>query len=154
MNNAGIEQNRKKKSHWLLWWLVDKNAIQEEADNYHSIKFLDSSRGHSVICMSIAIVVTLTLIIFGTVKLDGLTDVVLFLLFSYFVYKGHLWAILGVMIYWTFAKLYLIVSLGAVVLQQNGSNEWPIIMQAVWWSIYMHFFYSALLVEIKRKKLK
>lgn len=150
--NGGIKQKKKKRGHWLFWWLVDQNAIREEVENYHSIKIFASSRGRAVICVGITVLITLAFVVFGSFQLSGLTDIVLLLLFSYFVYKGHVWAIVGIMIYWTFAKLSMIVSLG-MAQQQTSANGGLLVSQVVWWAIYMHFFYSALLVEIKRKKI-
>lgn len=138
----------RKTSHWLIWWQVDDDAISQEAEGYQKLKFIHTSRGVSVLL--ILFTVTLTTIfsvfkIFGY-GLDGLFDVFVFLVLALFIYKGHKWAMISAMILWTLEKFYAI----AIQVSSGTPVGATVIIQIIWWSIFMHVFYTAYKVEKAR----
>lgn len=71
-------------------------------------------------------------------------SLVIYIPILFFVYKGHRWAIVSLLILYTIEKiytLYLSVEMGGFVL---GS--------IIWWLIVTPYIYKALLVENARKK--
>jgi hypothetical protein len=73
-------------------------------------------------------------------------DVGLELFFAVFIYRGHKWAMIGAMIFWTIEKLVQISS----ALQSPHPNS--AVMAVVWWTLYMHAFYLAFRTERERAR--
>ncbi len=134
------------KTHWLLWWKTDEDVIQYEATNYDSIKLFNSYRGTSILCFLFSMCLTLIFIINGNFPVTALFDVTLFGILAFFIYRGHKWALIFSMILWTLEKAYSIY-------RTDASQSYLIFSQVIWWTIYMHNFYSAFKVERARLKI-
>lgn len=146
---------------YIFWWKVEKKAIEIEALNYESIKFWHSSRGASISCILFSIAVTTGFMIFGKGDLIKDLDISSYLItliiaigLIIFMHRGHRWVFITAMIWWTFEKgAQLANTFNTIAMHIGHVNNTTVIMSIVWWSIYMHFFYKALRVEIIRKKV-
>lgn len=137
------KENKKQLRHWLLWWKIDESEIKRQVDGYTTLSITESARGQSVLCLLLSAAVTFIFIISGSEIIDNsaYTDIVLFCIFAFFIYRGQRWAIIGAMIFWTIEKVYfLYISTGN-----------PIV-QIIWWAVYMSAFWLAFKTEIARSK--
>lgn len=155
-DNAGSKKpstGGKGRSLWrmLLWWRLDQDELNRQIAEYHSLKITQSARGQSLLLLIFSACVTTLLIAFFSWSTDAFFDVFLALFLGYFIYKGHKWAIIGAMAYWSLAKAYLVFD--GFQTSPGKSSPSPII-HLVWWAIYMSPFYLAYKVEQARDKEK
>lgn len=140
---------RKFSRNWLLWWVIDPTELEMQVAQYTTLKFYKSARGISLLCTLISASITILLIAFKAVPIDGLFDLVVLALFGLFIYLGHRWASVAAMLLWTLEKVVVIIGgLGA-----SSPNAGLFIGQAIWWCIFMHAFYLSFRVEHRRKSL-
>jgi len=141
---------KKQANHWLLWWKIRPEELQKQIAEYHTLKITQSARGISVLALLFTAALTA---FFAHLKWAGLDewsygDAALLLFLCIFIYRGHKWAILLAMIYWTYAKAFQIYS-------SLGTTPHPVagqlIVAIIWWSTYMHAFFLAFIVEKKRR---
>jgi uncharacterized membrane protein len=85
--------------------------LNEQVRNYSSLEITKSARGQCVLFFATLNIFTLLLTYF--IDISGITfrDVILEILIIFvplliFVYKGHRWAIIGIMAVWTIEKIY------------------------------------------------
>jgi len=133
------EEKKEQKSSWS--WKISGDELKKQIDNYGTLKITKSYRGISFLIIFVILALSVILAIFGV----GDTSTILYSLIIYvpvliFVYKGHRWAIIAMMVLWTLEK--------GVMLYDGGG-----IMQIIWWLIVMPFFWKALQVENERKKI-
>jgi ribosomal protein S27AE len=141
----------KKKNNtlgWLLWWKIDKEEIERQIKGYKTFKVTESARGQSTLLLLFSVILTVGLVLFANYDSASLFDAGLMLIIAFFVYRGHRWAMIGALLYWTFAKSYAIYT----TVNTNGSGN--ILLDIVWWVLYMHVFYLAYKVEGLRLKDK
>jgi hypothetical protein len=142
-----MEQEKpKKKSSWS--WKIDETDLNNQVENYNTLKITQSYRGISVLIISALLGFSLLLSFFG-VYADPTTmfwGIIIYLPVIFFVYKGHRWAIVLLMVLWTFEKGYQLYEIG-----QSGSGSG--IMPIIWWLIIMPYFWKALRVENERIKV-
>lgn len=131
----------------LLWWCIDNSVLNKQVAQYETLKFYQSAKGISVICLLISIAATSLVIILKLADISALADILIFSLLAIFIYFGYKWAMVGAMIFWTFEKSFHIFDM----IQQHHFN---LIIPIIWWSIYMHAFYLAFKVEKLRAKNK
>ncbi|MBU1104510.1 zinc ribbon domain-containing protein [Candidatus Parcubacteria bacterium] len=142
-----MEQNKqKKKSFWF--WKIDEDDLKKQVENYQTLKITRSYRGMSFLIISALLGFSLLLSFFGayvdpTAMIWG---ILIYLPILFFVFKGRRWAIVLLMIMWTFEKGYNLYEIG-----QGGGGS--VIMPIIWWLIVMPYFWKALVVENKRRKL-
>lgn len=131
------------KSHWLLWWKIEPEELAKQVDEYKFLEITQSARGISLLCLAFAALVTGLMAYFRLAGLDewAFADVGLALSLGVFIYRGHKWAMIGAMIYWTFQKLVNISS----AIQSPHPNSG--VVAVFWWAIYMHAFYLAFKTE-------
>ncbi|OGZ28194.1 MAG: hypothetical protein A2562_01810 [Candidatus Nealsonbacteria bacterium RIFOXYD1_FULL_39_11] len=137
------QEKQKKKSGWS--WGADEGELKKQVENYQNLKITESYRGISVLIISALLGLSLLLSFFG-VYADPTTvfyGLIIYVPILFFVYKGHRWAIIALMILWTFEKGYQIYETGG----DSG------IMPIIWWLIVMPYFWKALKVENERRKL-
>lgn len=143
----------KTRYHWLLWWRIEPEELQRQVREYDSLSKIKTARGLSAILLiasGIASTVVFyasteprpdslsdTVVLFGLAVLSG---AVLFVLAA-FIYRGHRWAMICAMIYWTLEKAY-----------QSYSRPKYAFGSIIWWTVYMQLFYMAYLVEKQRRK--
>lgn len=144
MQTKSDSKSNKKNNilDWLLWWKIDKEEIERQIKGYKSFKVTESARGQSTLLLALSIIITLLLVIFANYDSASLVDVTIMVTIAFFVFRGHRWAMIGAMLYWTFAKFYAIYT--------GGSGS--LILQVIWWVLYMHVFYLAYKVEGLRTK--
>jgi hypothetical protein len=76
-------------------------------------------------------------------------DASLMLILGVLIYRGFKWSMIIAMILWTLEKVLAIVQplqLGST------STSGTLVMQIVWWAIYMHIFNLAFRVERERAR--
>lgn len=140
-----MEQEKpNKKSSWS--WKIEEEDLKNQVENYETLKITESYRGISVLIISALLGLSLILS-FAGMYADPTTiflGLIIYLPIIFFVYKGHRWAIIALILLWTFEKVYSLYEVG-----QSGSGIMPII----WWLIIMPYFWKALKVENERRKL-
>ena len=129
-----------KTSMWS--WKINPNDLKNQVDNYNNLKITESYRGISFLII-VGILALSLLIAFWGVYED--TTSILYSLIIYvpiliFLYRGHRWAIISMMILWTLEK--------GIMLYDGGG-----IMQIIWWLIVMPYFWKALMVENEKRKI-
>lgn len=137
------KEKQKKKSVWS--WGVDKTELEKQVENYQTLKITESYRGIAVLVISALLGLSLLLSLFG-VYADPSTmfyGLIIYVPILFFVYKGHRWAIIALMILWTFEKGYQIYETGV----DSG------VMPIIGWLIVILYFWKALKVENERRKL-
>jgi len=154
------EAENKKQSQsifsWLLWWRLDKEELKRQVNEYETLKITQSARGISFLFQLLSLVITTGAILFtNIITSSALLYVFLYLILGFFIYKGHRWAMIGVMTLSTFATFSNFYS--SVV--SNSANGTPIINSSLMWALFfwtitMHFYYLAFKVESLRAKAK
>lgn len=120
-----------------------EKAFENQIENYNNLGIMKSSRGQAVLAIMAISVISLLLAFFNVVTMsDVLFGLIIYIPLAYFIYKGHRWAIIGVMIMWTLDKGYQLISL-------EGKNLWSTV---IWWVIIFMPLYEALRVENERRK--
>src|SRR3990167_2133717 len=106
----------KSKRSMLSWWSwkIKPEELKEQLDNYNTLGIWKSYKGIS-------------------------TLLIIYIPIAFFVYRGHRWAMIAIMILWTLEKGIQLVQLGNVI---------PII----WYLAFMPYFYKAWKVEAERRK--
>lgn len=141
MSEKQTGKSNKRYGHWLFWWVLDENELQDQVDNYNNQKWYGSYRSIAALLLIFSAVLTIIMVSVGWVTQDSTIDVIAFLILALFIFRGHKWAMISAMLLWTFEKIYLIYI---------GSGA-PIV-QIIWWTIYMHAFFGAFKVELLRRK--
>jgi len=133
---------RQKTSSWS--WKMNEDDLKNQIENYDKLKITESYRGISVLLGLFSIVLTLIMMSLGLADSSALFDLIALAVVLFFVYKGHKWAIIALMIIWTVEKAVQVYSIS-----QNGGSP---VVAIIWWFIFMPYFWKALKVEIARKK--
>lgn len=139
------EKKKNNYTHWLLWWIVDKDELAWQVRNYETLNIWHASRKIATLALLFSCLLTTILILFANWDSSASIDVILMLIIAFFIYKGHRWAMIAAMIYWTFAKFY-----GMYLSYSAGSTPNPL-LAILWWTLYMHAFYVAYKVEQFRR---
>lgn len=132
-SNKKEENNIPKK---ILGFGLEKKELLNQLNLYETLNFSKSARKISAGLLILSSVLTL---FFAP---NFIFDSLILLTLSFFVYRGSKRAIIVAIIYWTFAKL----------LQLFEDPEMFFVI-FLWWSAYMHSFWSAYQVERAREKL-
>lgn len=129
---------------WLLWWRIDEDQLDRQVREYRTLRFWQSMRGISALCLLFSAVVTLLLVQFGAGQIDAsaYVDVGLMAGCAVFIFFGHRWAMIAAMLLWTLEKGFGLVSSG-------GGG---LFLQIIWWAAYMHAFFFAFRVEQTRRR--
>ncbi len=141
-----MEKATKKEKTTSWSWTMSPEELKEQIGSYDTLKITQSYRGVSVLIVSALWLLGFLLAFFGEYSSmsDMFLSLVIYLPILFFVYKGHRWAIVSLLILYTIEKiytLYLSVEMGGFVL---GS--------IIWWLIVTPYIYKALLVENARRK--
>jgi len=131
-----------KSGSWILWWKIDSDELQKQVDEYNSLKIYQAARGLSLLLFLLSACFSGIMILLNRVPAIAAIDSILFIILGIFMYKGHRWAMIVSMLLWTFEKISLI-----------GGTPGSIIVQIIWWALYMHAFYFAFKVEQKKRAL-
>ncbi|MGC2173097.1 MAG: hypothetical protein WA555_15965 [Candidatus Sulfotelmatobacter sp.] len=130
------KHSQKIRYHWLLWWRIEPDELQRQVREYDSLGMIKSARGLSAVLLALSAIVTIIFVCVGWIDAWSLSDAVLFVGLGVFVYRGHRWAMVCVMVFWTLEKAY-------------GFYAKPeyAVMSVIWWTVYMQAFYMAYRVE-------
>jgi len=136
---------------WLVWWRLDKNEIQRQVKEYKTLKITQSAKGISLLFLLFSVALTTALILFFDWENGAFLDASLFLILGLFIYRGHRWAMIGAMLFWTSERVYLVIDPSTI----TGSSQtgFSLYIAFLFWTIYMHAFYMAFRVEGERRKL-
>ena len=118
----------------------EEEELRNQVENYNSLNITKSARGLAAIVIGIFSAITIGLYYLDVVPAENLFSLVLYLLLAIFIYKGHRWAIIAVMVMWTFDKGY------QLYIGQGGIGLF------FWWLQLMSPLASALGVENARRK--
>jgi len=138
-------EKQKKSTHW--GWKISRDELKEQVENYNSLKLTQSYRGISVLITLALLGLSILLGLFGVFGIQEiLWGSIIYIPILFFVYKGHRWAIVALIIVWTIDK-------GSIFIQSvsDGSGA---IAPIIWWLIVTPYFISALRVENERRKLR
>jgi hypothetical protein len=138
-------QKPKANYGWITFWEFNKEEIDNQVNNYTTLKIYKSFKGISFLLLILSSIVSAIFAVTGFAGADYATfiDVAIMLIIGFFVFKGFRWAIVGAIILWTLEKV--------IIIFDSGFSASPII-QVLWWAIYLHYFIGALKVENQRKK--
>lgn len=135
-----MKKINKTSSSSVFSWKTTEEELKNQIDNYETLKITQSCRGISVIITLSLLALSFILAFVGFFSLEDLLfGLIIYLPILFFVYKGHRWAIVSLMILWTFEKGYQLFIGGGI-------------MALFWWAIIIPYFYKALKVENERKK--
>ena len=146
------ESPKTSRWSWLLWWQIDQAKLEKQVTQYDTLEIRESMRGISVLCIAAIVALDVCFIAFGqtgsTYAADLYAPPVAMTVLAVFIYLGHRWAMLGAMIVWTAGKFFS-VAMGV----GNTHGQGQLVLQIVWWCIFMHPFYFAFRVEQDRRAL-
>ena len=129
----------------LLKWNIDKKELENQVKNYSRLGFFRALRKVSAGLLIFAAIITLLTVIIGWASGKSMVDVILALILAFFVYKGNRVALATAMIYWTFNRIYMLFS--------SDLSAINVVMNFVFWALFMEVFWQAYQVEKERKKL-
>lgn len=131
---------------WILWWKQDQDELKKQVENYNSLKIIKSYRGISTLLIIFSAFLTLGFSLTGWIDIpfdEAILTAAFYLTLAYFIYKGKKWAMIGMMIVWTFEKAYDFFI--------YGFSANPVLI-FVWWVIFMRYLFSAYQVEKLRRQ--
>ena len=149
------DSNNKKESwfSWLLWWKTDEQEIEKQVEQYDKLGILKSKKGISSLLLLLSAVLILALIIFFGMSAGALLYVGLFLFLGFFIYKGHLWAMIGTMIWSTFSLCTNFYNFIVTNFENGTGNQInPLMWGLFFWAISMHVTFYAFRIEQARVK--
>jgi hypothetical protein len=137
-----------RPSPWFFWWKIAPAELERQVREYASLKFYQSGRGQSAVALLVIIIISAVTVVMGAQPAFGvIVESLVFIGLAIFIWFGHRWASIAAMTIWTVEKLYDFIAAS----QGKGSSLIPI---AIWWIIFMRFFYLAFRVEQARRKAK
>ena len=136
---APKEKRRNHWLRWLLWWKIEPEELQKNIVEYDTLRIYQSARGTSFLLLLFSVAVTIIGICVGLSNAWTLVDAIVGFGLAVFIYRGHRWAMLLAMVYWTLEKA------GQFYLHADNY-----LLVIVWWTAYMHAFYLSFIVEQKR----
>lgn len=140
-NDILAEANKLKSRKNIFSWKINEEELKNQIDNYNTLKINKSYRGISALFLLTSLGFTILISFLGYYPLeDVLFNLIIYFPILFFIYKGHRWAIILLMVLWTLDKGYQIIQLGNI-------------LPLLWWAIVFPFFYKALRVENERRKL-
>ena len=141
------EMTKLKTKNSIYSWRVSNEELQYQVDNYNKLGIGESYRGVAVLTIFILMGFSIILSFFGVIQLNigSIIEMLIYLALALFIYKGHRWAIIAVMLLWTADKATQIYT----ILSAGGGGVAAIL---IWWIIVMPYLYKALIVENKRDR--
>ncbi|MES2930497.1 MAG: hypothetical protein V4665_01805 [Patescibacteria group bacterium] len=138
----------KVKKFRALSWNLDPEELKNQVDNYSTLSIWKSYRKQIVLIVAFLALLTLLVLVFAGDMFEGfvtmsdfLYGLILYIPVLFFVYKGHRWAIIALMILWTFEQGYkLILGGGGVV------------APLIYWYLIFSASHKALQIENARRR--
>lgn len=137
-----------KKEKTTSWsWKITSEELKEQVENYNTLKITQSYRGVSVLIVGALLLFSLLLSFFGVYAdvTSMIYGMLIYVPILFFVYRGHRWAIILLMILWTYEKGYTLF----LSVQSGGGG----IGSVIWWLIVTPYIYNALVVENAHRKI-
>jgi hypothetical protein len=147
------------KNNWgifgaiISWfnWSLSKEELERAVSVYglsEEIKW-GSARGKATLVLFFAVALIFVLIFLKIDDFNAIYFVPVWLILAFFIFRGHRWAIYLVMLIMTVNSFLGLSSYFAI----NGTNLGILLVTIFWWTFYMRFFYQAIQIENKRKKI-
>jgi hypothetical protein len=152
MVTAQGNESGKRQSFWvsLFDWRMSDQELRRQLENYGALGWTWSYRKLSAALIWFSLALTVLFWILGYVHAEAVAlDVVVYLALSFFVYRGHRWALIAAMALWTVEKGYQL----AIVVSGDQSQVHNILTPIIFWAIYTGVFWKAYRVESARHKL-
>lgn len=131
--NEGTDSIKKStKGHWLMWWQINEDELENQVARYERLGMLESARGQASILLAFSATLTVLSISFWGTDSSAYIDALLFVILALFIYAGKKIAIILAMLLWTLEKIYT-----------PGTP----VASFLWWAIYMGIFWKAYKVE-------
>lgn len=127
----------------IFSWKISDEDLKNQVDNYKTLKITESYRGIAALLILGSMVLTVLLAKFGVISYDAVYSAIIYVPLAFFVWKGHRWALIMMMILWTFEKGYQLYDSG-------GTSP---IVPIIWWAIFMGYFVNAFRIELARRKM-
>ena len=103
----------------IFSWKISEEELKNQVDSYRTLKITQSYRGISALLLVASMMLTGLLAKFGVIAYeDFYINLFVYLPIAFFVYKGHRWAIIAIMILWTYEKGY------QVYLNETSPMNW------------------------------
>lgn len=118
--------------------------MKTQVENYDKIKITESYRGISALLILGSMILTVILVKFDVVSYDAVYGAIIYLPLAFFIWKGHRWAMIVMIVLWTFEKGYQVYA---------TAGESSPIVAIIWWAIFVGYFVNAFKVELARKKI-
>lgn len=118
--------------------------LDKQIDQYDSLSIIKSARGQSFLLLVFSSCGTTLFILLSYLDPVNFIEVFLSLLLGYFIFRGHKWAMIIAMIFWTAERF---CSLYETFTNFSHSSSNDRLLNIVWWTFYMHIFYVAFNVE-------
>lgn len=128
----------------IFSWKISEEDMKNQVENYNNLKITESYRGISALLILGSMILTVILAKFGMVSYDAVYSAVIYLPLAFFIWKGHRWAMVIMIILWTFEKGYQVYA---------TAGESSPIVAIIWWAIFVGYFVNAFKVELARKKI-
>lgn len=147
---------RRRLIEWLFWWQIDPAELARQVALYDELRFVQSARGIALLCSLVAVAEVERFTgaaLLGPVAYLGAA---LWVGLGILTYLGQRWAPLAAMVFWTLQKLLAVVTGVAgggrrVLLHGDGAHGGDLVIQLIWWCLFMHAFYRAFRVEQERQ---
>lgn len=125
--------------------LSDEEELEIQVENYDNLGITKSNKGQATLFLAVVIVISMALGIFNVIPLsDVLYGVIIYIPLTFFIYKGHRWAMYLGIIFWTVDKGYQLL--------YSSHGRGSIIVILSFWLWLVTILYSAIQVENERKK--
>lgn len=128
----------------IFSWKISEEEMKTQVENYDHLKITQSYRGISALLILGSMILTVILAKFDVVSYDAVYGAIIYLPLAFFIWKGHKWAMIAMMVLWTFEKGYQVYA--------TAGESSPIIA-IIWWAIFMGYFVNAFKIELARKKV-
>lgn len=128
----------------IFSWKISEEDMKTQVENYDKLKITESYRGISALLILGSMILTAVLAKLDVVSFDAVYGAIIYLPLAFFIWKGHRWAMIAMVVLWTVEK-------GYQVYESAGVSS-PIV-PIIWWAIFMGYFVNAFRVEIARKKI-
>lgn len=145
------DQKNKKQAEkntfisFLMWWKIGNDEIKKQVEGYDTLKFFDSARGGSIGCIIFSIVV-MAIFALWQKNTESLISIFILVFLGLFIYRGHRWASILMMIDCTASAIFKIIE----YYPKGYLSFTPILF----WVIFMRYFYLTFRVERERNKIK
>jgi hypothetical protein len=133
---------KKSATSFFLWWRVEPAEVERQVAHYEILGAAHSARkGSAALC---ALIVVLTALVGRYLGMDGRSiaiEAAVWTGVGLAMLGGRRWAFMAGMLLWTFEKAFAILT---------GTSAGAPVVQVIWWTIYMHTFYTGYKVESAR----